>query len=1199
MHLKSIELVGFKSFAERTFIELKEGISGVVGPNGCGKSNIVDAARWCLGEMSAKSLRSKQMQDVIFAGAAGRTALNMAEVTLTFDNAHRLLPTDYSEVQVTRKLFRSGESEYFLNKTQCRLKDIRDLFLDTGLGEGYSILAQGEVDFVINAKPEERRELFEEAAGVSKYKARREETLRKLEKVELDITRLNDVIALVKEQMDSLDTAVKKAKLYEKLREELKTLEITDSLSQLQNLEERIQTAQKRLDELQKQIQEATVATDTSEAELTQIRLQQDAYEKQLNDERNALQELEKQISSADHASRLALENEQQFVEQEKIYKEQIRTAQENRIHSQTKLKEVEEEFFSSQTTAQQLTETIQQERQAKQRIETERKDLEKELDKMSEQVLQIAGEMSELQNEKNSCSSLNIQKQSESSSAKKECDKILQDQTKLIQEVEGLNLNLQNFESAASGNEKDSAQLKEKLLLEQKKRDEFSKQIQSLRSAVIQKETQLNSLLQAFENNPYRKGTQALLKQGFPGLKGVVGILFKYSENMGQWIESALGHKMNFLVFEHLPQAQKALDWLKEKGLGRATCIILDRIPTVMPLDLTPIPNANSLLSFVQCSPELEKLKNYLLGAAFLTGNTLYDTGTIDGGSDAFPLELQRNESSLLTFFPDDLNASTQNQFLIKEKLETVILQDYERLKHLELEFTTVENEIENTKTGLAEKEMELGKIQIEKNHIQERLNTRREEIEIGKRELAFFQEKQAQDTKEIAERTAGLNQLEQKLSLLGDTKKEREEERNKVEKKIKEKQEEERRVEIHIKEIEVRLELLEENLNKSQGALDELQKGLEQCEKTIQKTKVEIETCQHKIAQCQKIQKEESAKVQELEKGKIEISNQVDNILEQKSELDQKSNSLLTTLQGLREKQNQMAGFSHQLDIDLKTEENEKRNILRRLEETYQLTPQQAREQLLLPGRSEGASPEGKDESAAPPVLKSVDPEAIMKLRKKIETMSHAVNLEAPQQYQQLEERFNFLTGQTQDLTRAKEDLKNAIKQINATTKEQFKDTFEKVRDHFRKVYATLFVGGEADLVFTNEQDLLETGIEIVTQPPGKKLQNLSLLSGGEKALTAIALLFAFFLVKPSPFCILDEVDAPWDPANVDRFLKLLKEFSGKTQFLIVTHSPRTMEITDVLYGVTMEEFGVSKILSAKLKKEISKKSPASIIA
>lgn len=1178
MYLKSIEMVGFKSFADKTTIELKEGISAIVGPNGCGKSNIVDALRWSLGEMSAKSLRSKQMLDVIFSGSAGRAPVNLSEVTLTFDNSHHLLPIDYTEVQVSRRLFRSGESQYFLNKTQCRLKDIRDLFLDTGMTEGYSILAQGEVDFVMNAKPEERRELFEEAAGISKYKVRRDETLRKLEKVEIDINRLNDVIAMSKEQMDALDSAAKKAKLYQKLRDELKNLEMTDLVYQLDKLEEQIQTTEKRMDELKMQMQQSTVNLDCKEAELVQNRLQQDEYEKQIYDQNKSIFEIDGQITAAEHDLQSAAERETEHIQNEKRYVELIKQYEEDTSVFRKRLEEIQAENQSLNEQSQRLIKFLEKQKKEWEQFEAERKELETTKNKTSETLFEIAREISETQNERNGSASRVIHKESELIAIKKQLEKKNEEQKQLNQTVESLTQNIQQAEQVLTDNEKECQALQEKMALEQIKEKALSDKNVILRHKIVQYETQYASLIQSFEENPYKKGTQAILKQGFPGLHGVVGLLLKYSENMAQWVESALGHKINYLVFEHLHEAQTALDWLKENRMGRAICIILEKIPAVHVPDLSYIPNANSLLTFVQSAPELEKLKKYLLGSAFLAGTTLYDAGTIDGGSDVYPVEISQQGANPEIPSEDKKLSLSQNQFLVQKKLGSEIKQTTEDLKSAEQEIVAVASSIQEIKTILSEKGAILEKSRIQKIHFEEVLDAKNGELVVCCREIELDKENNDVIVKEMALLSETMRQMDEKINLLTASQKEKEESREDLQKMIEEKQTQEHDAQLLLKESEVRSELLQTHISKNESALEELKSRLSQSNKNIEQTNSDLETSRSKINEFKTIQKNESGKIQTLQKQKIEISAKIEELLKQKSEWDTKNKECELNLQKIRESQSQLSEILHQVEIDLRTHENEKKNIIKRLEESYQISPEQAKEQI---------------------TPKEVGSEEIFKLRKRVESMSNSVNLEAPEQYQHLQERYEFLNTQTQDLVKAREDLKNALKQINLTTKEQFRENFIKVRENFRAIYSTLFTGGEADLIFTDETDLLNTGIDIVAQPPGKKLQNIALLSGGEKALTAIALLFAFFMVKPSPFCVLDEVDAPWDPANVARFLNLLKEFAKKTQFLIVTHNPRTMEIADILYGVTMEEAGISKILSAKLKKEPKETSETSLAA
>lgn len=1163
MQLKTIEMVGFKSFANKTVIDFKEGITAVVGPNGCGKSNIVDAFRWCLGEMSAKSLRSKQMLDVVFAGSTGKAPMNLAEVTLTFDNTHHLLPIDFTEVQVSRRLYRSGESEYFLNQTQCRLKDIRDLFLDTGIGEGYSILAQGEVDFVINAKAEERRELFEEAAGISKYKVRREEALRKLEKVELDLSRLNDILSLIKEQMDSLETAAKKALNFQKIKEELKNKEVSYILGQCQTLEQEILSKQNKISEFKKEIAQTTTSSDCAEAEWTQNRLKQDEVEKELYDKNSAILKIEKEMYSADQQLKNSLEREQEFLQKEKKLEEQIQQNQNELSHVQEKLKTIEIELNEFENKESSLKESFLIEKNQWKSKEDERKKLETSKKENLELLFQLAMETTEFKNELNKLNSLVSHKELELLSNKKELDKYAEEETKLSSELKEAENTIKNLSVKEEEISQNSSALKKDFNLLETQVQKEQDLCQTLEKKIIQLEAQSKILDETFSNHPYKKGVEAILKKGFPGLKGVLGLLLKYPQNSSLWIEALLGNKLNFLVFEKLEDAEAALDWIKENRIGRACCFILEKIPTINLPHLQSLPNANSMLQFVQCGPELDPLKNYLLGSAFLRGNTLYDRALIDGGSDAFSIENEDPESKPAhSWFP------SQNQFKFKEDLnqESSLLkfesQESEKKCH------ECASKLKNTKEDLNQKDLALEKIRLEKKHFQTIFDSKNEQWNLLLREMKWLKEQIHSNQNSASESHEKIKLIEEKIGKADIVLKNHEGKRMELDQSIETKKEEEHSFELKAKEAEIRLENFLENLNKKKEVFEEWRVHLEEYQKNIEAAMFEIKEGQSQAARCRLIQKESSQKVLELQAEKEKISSGIETLLNKKKEMEESDLKISESLRSLRDAHKTLAELLHQVELELRTLESEKNNHLNRLSETYALTFDQAKENF--------------------PLQEAVSIEEVDRLKKKVESLSNSVNLEAPEQYKNLQDRFSFLNTQIQDLLKAKEDLKGAISEINHTTKDQFKQTYLKVRENFQQVYTQLFVGGVADLLLTDETNILESGVEIVAQPAGKKLQNIALLSGGEKTLTAIALLFAFFMVKPSPICILDEVDAPLDPANVNRYLNLVHHFSDKTQFLAVTHNPKTMEAADILYGVTMEESGVSKILSVKLQKQ-----------
>ena len=1152
MHLKSVEMVGFKSFADKTTVELKPGVSAVVGPNGCGKSNIVDALRWCLGEMSAKSLRSKHMMDVIFSGASGRAPLNLAEVTLCFDNAHRLLPIDFSEVQVTRRLYRSGESEYFLNRTQCRLKDIRELFLDTGIEEGYAILAQGEVDFVMNAKPEDRRELFEEAAGVSKYKARREESLRKLERVETDISRLNDMISLVKEQMESLESAARKARLFQKLKEELKSLEISDALHRISGFDEQIRTLEARLAELRAQTEKATVDLDCKEAEITRLRVDQDEREQALYQKNLAILELDKAINAADNLTRTEAERETELrARVEKAAQRSALTREEEKILRQ-KRDEARAEIESLESRKAELEAARDRETEAWKSLSAGRQALESEERSLSQAVLKAASEAAQAVNEKNASASGIIHKETGIRVQAKELEKARAESQRVSAETGSLETQARGMEQARVRAEEDILSLKTELEAASARREELRRDVRETSLLATEKSVRAELIRKNFETDPYRRGAQAVLNQGFPGLRGVVGLLLKYSENMARWVESALGDRLHYLVFDRLDQAKDALDWLRQNRIGRAACLVLEKLPDVQPRDLSSVPNANSLLTFVSCPPELEPMRRFLLGSSFIAGNSLYSTGVIDGGSDVPPHESDRQAG---------------NDFRALEELDREVLSLKEKLAAGESALKALEEGLSASAAGLSEKQKALDRIAIQAAHLAEVLSRKVEEARIAGRESELLENELAAEKEALEGLVSKMAREEEQARACSAAQAEKEAERAALLKKISDARDGEHQAELAAKEHEVRLETFMERHQKSAESLQGWEDRLGQCLASLEDTDKETRESEARIEESVKRQNSESRKVRRLESEKKAASAEVEELLAGKAKWEADTAGLRADIDALREKQAQAVAVLHQAEIDLRGLQNERDHVRRRVQETYQV-------------------------DLADPALewtaRETPADDIDKIKRRVESMSNSVNLEAPEQHETLTQRYQFLAAQTQDLEKARQDLRTAISQINATTKEHFRETFAKVRENFRSIYSTLFQGGEADLVFTNEQDLLETGIDIVAQPPGKKLQNIALLSGGEKALTAIALLFAFFMVRPSPFCVLDEVDAPWDPANVNRFLNLLKEFSQKTQFLVVTHNPRTMEMADILYGVTMQEFGISKVLSAKLKKE-----------
>ncbi|MCX7911054.1 MAG: AAA family ATPase [Endomicrobia bacterium] len=1135
--LKQIEIYGFKSFSERTVLVFEDSINGIVGPNGSGKSNIVDAIKWCLGEQSLKEIRAKSPIDVIFAGSESKSALNWCEVSVVFDNSNRIFPVDYEEVAITRKMYRTGENEYYINRIPCRLKDIKELILDTGLSsDGYSIIPQGKVEFVVSAKPEERRLLFEETAGIAKYKVKREEALRKLERVKLDMARVEDILVYLKEQMASLEQAVRKAKNYQKYKEELQMLECAYAVKQTESLHKKLQEIENLYIELTSKYTQLVTEITQNESEVVELKLDISQKEKELFEIKDKEKEVEKALS---------------------VSTQKIETYK-------TEIIRYEEEINRLKSEIEELNEKINIYSDDILQLGAKKDTILSELNNLQQQRSIYSQEYEVFRTEIGESHSKVAQKNKLLSEISYNKVKIRNEIASLSKNIHIINLEINSLNKEKETNKKQKQNIEIELkeisqqinILENKKVDInkeidlINKEIENTKKSLNQEETRyeeknkefytLNSKLEnlselsvyGYDSNKLFKilETNNLLDLCFP-----VSSIIKINPEYYSLVSTYLGNKLFWLVVETEEDAFKIIELLKTHSLGFVTFLIKQKI------DKKEIKTTNqeilNLISFE------EKYKNIIY---FLFSDIEFRDGIIKSDFIIHTGYLEKPQTEDILIIREKLKEISLDLNQIAEKITnlTTTLQNYlDQKASLEKELISVDTQLQQLYKTKAEKEDYLDTT--------EKLEfTLDSEINAKAKESASLQEK--------------LEELNNLLKSLDEEEKNLREEIDSLLfgiSKLQSNEVVEKYIEINsqyskltqqydsiLEEIKTKNDLIFYNQQKTQA----LQKEIEEKENLIQLTK-------------EKLEKEEKF-LSELIERKKEISSEIEKLI---NEIESKKNLLQSKEEKLKllneEKEHTQQSITS-IEIEKTTIQNNIQNISSWLEDKYNISLQDAKQ---LYGD-----------------IKEVDPQTIEKLKKRLDSMS-AVNLAAPEEYAQLEEKYNHLVTQQQDLIKAQQDLKEAISKINQQISSNFKETFYKVRENFIKLCGILFEGGKADLILTDENNLLESGIEIMVQPPGKKLQNINLLSGGEKSLVAFALLFAFFMVKPSPVCILDEADAQLDETNVVRFMKLLKDFSKNTKFLLITHNTRTMEFIDTLYGITMEELGVSKVISIKLQK------------
>jgi chromosome segregation protein len=1221
MYLKTLEIQGFKSFAERTVFEFAEGVTGIVGPNGCGKSNVVDAIRWVLGETSAKALRGGEMADVIFNGTEKRKPLGMAEVTLTMADCEESLKVDFNEVAVTRRVFRDGRSEYRLNGTLCRLRDFHDLFMDTGIGRtAYSIMAQGQIDQILSSKPEERRAVFEEAAGITKFKREKKDALRKLEYTEANLLRVSDVLAEQERRMNSLKRQVAKARRFQALSTDYRVLdthlahkryvEITAERAELTNsirsLDAQDSHLQRQLPEKEEVVSEARSAARLFESELAELR-------QQLNEHRNALASAE---------ARIAFNNERKSELEGRI-------TQNHSDISSTKEKLAQQEFDFTAAN------------EALDQVNRRIAGLELELQKQEQQTLAARESRANLEAslrssraEANNTQTLiaSMQAKIESSLAQLEGNRDRARQ--LSDEEQRLNVGVeehiaqqQNIAALVADAGDKLTELEEVFQTSERAYQHTRGDLDSARNAatesnkiLAQRAARLDAVKQLVASGEgFAKGTQNLLKgldqpaEFKPSIEGVLASFIQAEDSAARAIEAALGAKLQTVLVSDSTVAETLINRLTEKKLGQAALLPKNLIPKPSGTQIETLPSGATAwaLDKVKSEPQVAAIIERLLentlivpdlktalglradytSLTFVTlaGEMLSPEGTIQGGaaSEGSTSLLERQneirslEKEVKALHATDLEARNHVASLEKnlESQREAVELSRERLQRQKVELSTLQGQL-----SLASKEVENFNTRIE--------NVRWERSELEKRETAAGESRQSletdlSDTRQRLEAiedqtrslqsksdaaiaaeqefTAALNELRTNLAVEKRAKQAAEEQQRPMEARLSE-----------LREVAIRREAEIENFtNRIQAAADENISLASQAEDS----RIEAEDLDKALSEKAEGRSELMKAIEDAETVLSKLRKELAATNEQKgreeiaaTKLDLRLENLLSATEDRH--QIVLATFEPDAHLLLTTLNSRKARNASGADETDPETEEQ-------PVAAEAGEIQ---DTPGEPNWSHVE-SLVHDLKRKIESMG-PVNVDAIEEYDELEERHNFLRNQHDDLVSSKTELLTVIERINEETQRRFSETFAQVRINFRDMFKELFgEKGQADLTLIDESDPLESGIEVIAKPPGKKLQSITLLSGGERSMTAVALLFSIYMIKPSPFCVLDELDAPLDESNINRFVKVLDRFIDKSQFIIVTHSKRTMARADVMYGVTMEEFGVSKPVGMRL--------------
>jgi len=1155
-------------------LDFDDGITSIVGPNGCGKSNVVDAIRWVMGEQSARNLRGKMMEDVIFGGSENRKPLGMAEVSLIMDNTSGLAPAafrEYAEIQITRRLYRNGESDYLLNKTSCRLLDITELFMDTGVGtRAYSIIEQGKIGMIINAKPEDRRSLIEEAAGVTKFKARKKSALRKIDATQQNLLRLGDIVGEVRRHMNNLKRQAQRARRFREFREDLRELELQFGLRQFLALNEKAEQANLCAREQAGAFDNAAQQLELAELELEQARLDHAQRDKEATDAQAAVFHLTGEIQRIE--SRLeysgkeiaSLDKQQDKIASEiKEIERRLSLADQDKNSLHQTLEDLSRLFAEEQANLSEkegvlLDLTGREESQGRELDQARQKlyHLLAELTRMNSQQEEAGRRLAVLDDltERNRREAVSVTGQLEhlqdnSSTLTRTLEMIEKERSELVQHRE----QLQERQTILK---EQLAQVENQLLL---RREELSRQRSRLES--------LQQLERDLEG--YARGVKTLLSddQLKACMRGMVADIIDVPPRYEAAVEAVLGERVQALLPDNLENAQQAMAFLRDNE-GRCT-LLLPESPAAAAPQMTDCP---PLVTLLHSDSGFQDSVSRLFSGVYLVD----DLKGYFSQKLPFGVTLVTEDGNMLTHRGEVTGGGRQalDQGLLHKKREMKELQ--QQIKTLAAEVSSLNQrrdvlreESQSTDDALRQLEQNLHSQEIRVIDSRKDLDgLSQEDARLRQRiEVLSLEEEQLHDEQAT---------LHQTLQATSDLKLAHESEK---------------------RDLEALVVRLQEDLQGLRDQTDQARQGvtvlkvslasLSEREESSRKTLESLVNLCDELRQRQVSLTQDAAEAVDrqaaLRDEGEQLKQEMDLLYHRRTEREKLLAGLRERFeesrQGIERREAELKQFRTQTQLireELANRQMQDRELQLEIEHLRQAFLERYRIDLSAPEVAARLEAEFDEDSAA----KRRD-----YLQNQIDQIGE-VNLMAIDEFQELEERYAFLTAQQEDLQTSLDGLQAAIAKINRTTRKRFRETFDLVNAKFRELFPQLFNGGQAELRLTNENDLLETGIEVVAQPPGKKLQNVTLLSGGEKALTAVALIFSIFLIKPSPFCLLDEVDAPLDDANIGRFNEIVTTMAKNSQFIIITHNKRTMEIADNLYGITMEEPGVSKLVSVCMK-------------
>jgi chromosome segregation protein len=1230
MYLKSLEILGFKSFAPKTVLHFDPGVTCVVGPNGCGKSNVLDAIRWVLGEQSAKALRGGEMTDVIFSGTDSRAALGMAEVSMTFSECEEQLGLDWHEVTITRRVFREGGSEYLLNKTPCRLKDIHALFMDTGIGRSaYSIMEQGKIDLILSSRPEDRRAIFEEAAGITKYKFQRREALRKLEATEANLVRLADIVKEVKRQIGSVQRQAAKARRYQGMLEDLRILETHSAKRQWDELDSARAASAGELEGLSARQMEIDAAIEAEETTAHDRRTALEEMEGRLAQARQAVQDLHARI--ANHESRMAFNSERavEFAQLTERYRADISGSEEKFVDAEARLREADTQI--EQITAMLATELHRMEEVQAQAsgLTAQRQEADSRISALANDAGRIESKLGSLRSQIATATQQHDGAEARLAVLASDVAAATESLTRLGEQQSGAQAQIAEAIRELEAHTAAEAEAGASVQAAQEQLSAADREVAEAQRALSEKSGRLDVLRQlADEGEGFNEGTQAVLRgldnpTFFQGaIAGALTRFIAVEPEFVSAIEAALGQNLQAVLVKDTMVAESMVKTLASKKWGRATLLLRELLPTVQAQgQFLPDGAIAWALDKVRVEDELRPLLTALLAdfvivehidAAFalqrraraesrrlsvvtLSGEVLTADGALIGGtpSGTDTSVLQRKNQILAL----DGEVAHQRAILDGVTARRVELQSAMETAQARLAEAREEKQTATVRLGTLR-----GQLQVVEAHLAE--STR-------KREALDWEQQSAE-----ARRVEAAGRIEQFDREVRETMQAFESmltQRTEAQNSLETLRAQESEIASELNDLKIKVATERQRHSSLHHQRQPMEARMGELRELIDQRKCDIRSYEDRSAALEVENAEIEASVKRLGDSIGEATQRVAELQEERASVVAAAEEMAEKLRHLRRDQSHCVEQRGALEVRATQLELKAGAINEHIEKRYQMnlrefTPDGYALQVCMREigkRIRKLETQVETESGQAPIepvestetlteaesapSETIDWMRIETLVKELDTRLAAmgpVNLDAIAEFEELEQRYNFLEQQVSDTTAAKDELIAVINKINETTRTLFADTFEKVRVNFQEMFRELFGGGQANLVLTDDADPLECGIEIIAKPPGKQLQSISLLSGGEKTMTAVALLFSIYMVKPSPFCVLDEMDAPLDESNISRFIKILDRFVAQSQFVVISHNKRTIARADALYGVTMEEHGVSKLVGVKFR-------------